>query len=152
MAASSESPKLQALAKVGLNCVAIALVLTLLGGWIVASRPVAAIDEGKLQKYQDSLRSYINESLLLAQQYQHQRTLANFTTVSANKLHTAVSDLASQLETERPEPAVKAAAQTTADQANQLADTLADFSKAADQGRSANFVDQLQALQHEASQ
>ncbi|MBX4190547.1 hypothetical protein KW794_00485, partial [Candidatus Saccharibacteria bacterium] len=98
MADASRSDRLQLLSKIGLILVAAAMILTLLGGWIASTRPVAAIDKSKLENYQKSLNSYAAEGLLLAKQYKAQRPLANYTEVSFSKLFEATSDVASKLQ------------------------------------------------------
>jgi hypothetical protein len=103
MADASQSKRLQLLSKIGLSLVATALLLTLLGGWIASTRPVAAIDQSKLKNYQESLQSYAAEGLLLAQQYKAQRPTAVYTEVSFRKLFQATTDVADNLQQQQPE-------------------------------------------------
>lgn len=149
MAASSESERLQSLSHIGLSLVLTALVFTILGAWYASSRPVAAIDAKKLDNYQQSLLSYAAESYLLADQYRHSRALANYTVVSTDKLHQAVSELAGTLETSPADSAVISDIKDTADQADDLAVILGDLAKAAAAGKQADFTGKLQDIQRE---
>jgi hypothetical protein len=151
MAASSESQRLQSLARFGLTLVALALMFTVLGAWYATSRPVAVIGTDTLKHYQESLQSYTAESYFLADQYRHGRALANYTAVSTDKLHQAVSDLADSLETQQSEPSIESKVADTADQANKLAEVLGDFTKAADSGQHADFTGKLKHIQDEVS-
>jgi hypothetical protein len=146
MAASSESHRLQMLSKIGLLTVGVALVLTVAGAWFASSRPVAEIDASKFQNYSDSLQSYANESSMLAVQYEHGRSTANYAAVSADKLREAVSNLAEQLQTETPKPGLKDKVDRAAGQASDLSDILADMSKAAENDTPGKFSDKIQAI------
>jgi hypothetical protein len=143
MSAPSESDRLQLLARVGLILVSVALVLTLFGAVLASGPKVAAIDSQKLDNYQASLQSYAQESLAVAYQYQHKRALANYTAVSTEKLYQAVSELTTQLQTAQTSSGLKADVDETAEQANDLADVLSDFSKTASQGTAADYTEQL---------
>src|SRR5436190_1013484 len=103
MTARIQSTHLQPLYRKGLVLVCIALMLTLVSAWITQSHLVAHINDAKLQNYQKSLRSYTREGLLLAYQYQHERTLSTYAQVSAGKLFNASSDIADELKTKTPE-------------------------------------------------
>jgi hypothetical protein len=129
MAAPEQSERLKLISKTGEILVSIALVLTLIGGWIASTRPVAAIDQTKLQNYQESLQSYAAEGLLLAQQLKAQRPTAAYTEVSFRKLFQAVTDVADNLQQQHPETGLDQAVKQTDDRANNLSDALAKLSQ-----------------------
>lgn len=129
MAAPEQSERLKLISKVSEILVSIALVLTLVGGWIASTRPVAAIDQSKLQNYQESLQSFAAEGLLLAQQFKAQRPTAAYTEVSFRKLFQAATDVADNLQQQQPEAGLDQAVKQTDDQANNLADALAKLSQ-----------------------
>jgi hypothetical protein len=143
MADSSQSKRLQVISRVGLILVAVAMVLTLVGGWIASTRPVAAIDQSKLENYQKSLQSYAAEGLLLAKQYQASRPTANYTEVSFKKLFEATSDVANNLQEQEPEANLDKAVNKTADEANDLADALSKLSKLPGQDKLHDLISQL---------
>jgi hypothetical protein len=146
MAASSDSEKLQFASKIGSVFVAVAFVLTLAGSWFASSQPIAAIDEKKLENYQKSLQSYAEESLLIAKQYEHNRSLTNYTTVSTEKIYEAVSSLALSLQTELPEGGLEDSVDQTAQQATELSDVLSGLSKAAQEGGESTASSELQEI------
>jgi hypothetical protein len=143
MAAPKQLKRLQQISRAGLILVAIALVLTLVGGWLASTRGVAAIDQTKLENYQEALHSYAAEGLLLAQQYQAKRSTANYTEVSFNKLFDAVSDVSNKLQIEQPEANLDKAVKDTAGQASDLADILSQLSELPGQGQLSSLVSQL---------
>jgi hypothetical protein len=146
MAASSQSMKLQLISKVGLSFVSVALILSLLLGWVFSTRPIAAIDQNKLEDYQNNLTSYAIEGVLLAKQYQARRPTSNYATVSFSKLFEATSDTADKLQEEQPEPGLEQKVKKTADQASQLADTLTKLSAQPEQGELANLISKLNGI------
>jgi hypothetical protein len=129
MAAPEQSERLKLVSRAGEILVTIALVLTLIGGWIASTRPVAAIDQSKLQTYQESLQSYAAEGSLLAQQLKAQRPTAAYTEVSFKKLFQATTDLADNLKEQQPEASLSKAVKQTDDQADKLADAFAKLSQ-----------------------
>jgi hypothetical protein len=129
MAAPEQSERLKLVSRAGEVLVTIALVLTLIGGWIASTRPVAAIDQSKLQTYQESLQSYAAEGSLLAQQLKAQRPTAAYTEVSFKKLFQATTDLADNLKEQQPEASLSKAVKQTDDQADKLADAFAKLSQ-----------------------
>jgi hypothetical protein len=146
MAASSESQRLQSYSKFGLLSVGLALILTLSGSWFASSRPIAAIDQQKLENYHESLQSYAHEGLFIAQQYEHTRALANYTAVSSQKIYVAVSDLNTLLQTELPTDGLKNKVQQTSDQATELSDELSTLSKIAENGATSHSSQKLQSI------
>jgi hypothetical protein len=129
MAAPEQSERLKLVSRAGEVLVTIALVLTLIGGWIASTRPVAAIDQSKLQTYQESLQSYAAEGSLLAQQLKAQRPTAAYAEVSFKKLFQATTDLADSLKGQQPEAGLSKAVKQTDDQADKLADAFAKLSQ-----------------------
>jgi hypothetical protein len=129
MAAPEQSERLKLVSRAGEILVTIALVLTLIGGWIASTRPVAAIDQSKLQTYQESLQSYAAEGSLLAQQLKAQRPTAAYAEVSFKKLFQATTDLADNLKEQQPEASLSKAVKQTDDQADKLADAFAKLSQ-----------------------
>jgi hypothetical protein len=129
MAAPEQSERLKLVSRAGEVLVTIALVLTLIGGWIASTRPVAAIDQSKLQTYQESLQSYAAEGSLLAQQLKAQRPTAAYAEVSFKKLFQATTDLADNLKEQQPEASLSKAVKQTDDQADKLADAFAKLSQ-----------------------
>jgi hypothetical protein len=152
MAASSKSERLQSLSHIGLSLVTIALVLVLLGAWYASSKPVAAIDSIKLENYQKSLHSYATEGLMLAKQYQHQRTLSNYMEVSSRQLYLGASDVEEKLQTETPQVNVEEKVEDTSKRATALADVLAELSQEPDQDELASLMSKLRSLQQELGQ
>jgi hypothetical protein len=149
MADASRSERLQLLSKAGLLVVAVFLLLTLLGGWIASTRPVAAIDNTKLENYQKSLHSYAAEGVFLAQQYKDQRPTSNYTKVSAQKLFEATSDVADELQAEEPEQNVEKQVDDTAKLANELADNLSKLAQLPDADEVNDIISQLKQAEHQ---
>jgi hypothetical protein len=129
MAAPEQSERLKLVSRAGEILVTIALVLTLICGWIASTRPVAAIDQSKLQTYQESLQSYAAEGSLLAQQLKAQRPTAAYAEVSFKKLFQATTDLADNLKETQPEAGLGEAVKQANDQADKLADAFAKLSQ-----------------------
>jgi hypothetical protein len=152
MAASSKSERLQSLSHSGLSLVAVALVLVLLLAWYASSKPVAAIDSIKLENYQKSLHSYAAEGLMLAKQYQHQRTLSNYMEVSSRQLYLGASDVDEKLQTETPQANVEEKVEDTSKRATALADVLSELSQEPDQDELASLMSKLRSLQQELDQ
>jgi hypothetical protein len=152
MTASSKSQRLQSLSHIGLSFVTIALVLVLLGAWYASSKPVAAIDSIKLENYQKSLHSYATEGLMLAKQYQHQRTLSNYMEVSSRQLYLGASEVDEKLQTETPQVNVEEEVEDTSKRATALADVLAELSQEPDQDELASLMSKLHSLQQELDQ
>jgi K+-transporting ATPase c subunit len=137
----------ESLAKLFIAGVALALVITLLGGWFAASQTVSSVDQGDLGKNIESLGSYATEGSFLADQYVKQRPTANYTSVSALKLRVAVSDLAQQLQGEQSDPSIAGKVQKTINYADELSKYLAQLSLSP-QSRQANYLnDQIHKLQ-----
>jgi hypothetical protein len=143
MADPSRSERLRLLSRIGLIVVAVAMVLTLLGGWIASTQVVAEIDQSKFQNYQKGLQSYAAEALLLAKQYKDQRSTANYTEVSLRKLFEATSDIANKLQEEQPAPDLAKAVDKTANEASDLADVLAKLAQLPDQSQMNDLISQL---------
>jgi hypothetical protein len=143
MTVPAQAKRLEQISRMGLILVAVALVLTILGGWLASSNSVAAIDQSKLDNYQKSLHSYVAEALLLAKQYQASRPTANYTEVSFKKLFQATSDVANNLQEEQPEANLDQAVNKAANEATDLADTLSELSKLPDQDKLQGLISQL---------
>jgi hypothetical protein len=152
MAASSESQRLQSYSKLGLIFTGLALLLTLLCGWLATNPAVADIDHQKFENYHDSLQSYAHEGLFIAEQYEHTRAPANYTVVSSQKLHDAVSDLNTLLQTETPADGLEKDVQQAADQAIELEDVLSKLSQTAEQGGKSSASKQLRSIVEKLNQ
>ncbi|HVI60918.1 MAG TPA: hypothetical protein VM535_02035, partial [Candidatus Saccharimonadales bacterium] len=134
---------------IGLSLAAVFLLLTVLGAWFASTRPVAAIDQTKLENYQKSLRSYTAESQLLANQAKDQRTLSDYQKVSAEKLYFAASDVAEKLQTEPPDAGLSQQVGQTADQAADLTDTLSRLSGSPDEDELDDILSSLSDIRSE---